>query len=572
MAIVSKKYLNKCRIAHGSPPPDNNITHGYRGGISDIINNGVAERKVHNFEGNPRPGLVQVKKEEIQNVISLSSLGNPDHTQPFGASQGRKRVANDGLSKSRAQSGNTFPDASGMVDQLGSSPHADSLLHRPKVENRLGSALEKYQTEVSMHPPQNESELSVLNFQQQCQVESSRSTSLKRKGVPIVALDLEEVQRVKRPKTESKHLEVKTTDLSNLLDDLSEDLDVDGLEDGHNDCDEKYVWDTLWGDSPMRTERGNTEGLPGPCEIQMEDTNVDPVGNADCVAREMQARNTNSTPMDHKKCKAIYLNMDNNDGNMALCDWHIDNSHCKEVAKLEIQDDSNLMHTNMDAEETKEEICVVSSITASGRFMHAKPPMASPRADVSLLGNLATPPPGSRVNLEAMNSRAGSSLPIKYPCDQVQRSRTTYGSGQISCGTSQCAKPSSTDIPPHENPPGCTPGSGFVLHGKNNPNVVGPQLNAQIPNEQAYLSRNASGHGVSYSSEPGPSNVNNCRPHSRIPNQSVRRLTWNNKTKKTSKLKQLRREHLKEQLCKRHSVEELKRRESVGKSSLSKLH
>lgn len=580
MAIVRKQYLNKCRIAHGSPPPGNNIAHVHRGGFSDNINDGVAERKEHNFEGNHRPGLVQVKEEEIRNVISLSRLGNPDPTQPFGASQGRKRDANDGVSKSRAQSENTYPDASGMVDQLGSSSHADSLLHRPKVENRLGFALEKYKTEVSMHPPQNESEFSMLNFQQQCQVDLSRSTSLKRKGVPIVALDLEEVQRVKRPKTKSKNLEVKTTDLSNLLDDLSKDLDVDGLEDGHNDRDEKYAWDTLWGDSSMTTERGSIEGLPRPCEIQMEDTNVDPVGNANCVAREIQVENTNSTPMDHKICAVICLNMDNDDGNMALCDWHIGNSQrsrrSKEVEKLEIENDSNLMHTNMDAEETKEEICVVSSITASGRFMHAKPPMASPLANVSLLGNLATSPPRSRVNLEGMNGRAGSSLPVKYPCDQVQLSRTTYGHGiygsdPIACETSQCAKPSSTDIPPHENPPGCIHGSGFVLHGENGLNVVGPQLNVQTPNEQVYLSRDAFGDGVSYSSEPGPSNVDNCRPHSRIPNQSVRRLTWNNKTKKTSKLKQWRREHFKEQLWKRHSVEELKRRESVGKYSLARL-
>jgi hypothetical protein len=576
MAIMSKQYLNKCRIAHGSHLPNNNIAHVHRGGFSNNINNGVAERKEHYFKGNPRRGLVQVKEEKIRNVILLSSSGNPDPTQPFGASQGRKRDANDGVSKSRVQFGNTYLDASGMVDQLGSSPHAESLLHRPKLENRLDFALEKYKTEVSKHPPQNESEFSVLNFQQQCQVESSRSTSLKRKGVPIVALDLEEVQRVKRPKTKSNNLEVKTTDLSNLLDDLSKDLDVDGLEDGHNDRDEKYAWDTLWGDSSTRAERGSIEGLPGLCEIQMEDTNVDPVGNANCVARKIQARNKNSTPMGHKKCAVICLSMDNNDGNMALCDWHIDNSHCKEVERLEIENDSNLMHTNMDAEETKEEICVVSSITASGRFMHAKPPMASPLANASLLGNLATPPPRSRVMLEGMNGRSGSSQPMKYHCDQVQQSRTTcghgtYASDPIASETSQCVKPSSTDIPSHENPPGCIHGSSFVLHGKNRLNVVGPQRNVQIPNEQVHLFRDAYGHGVPYSSEPGPSNVDNCRPHSRIPNQSVRHLTLNNKTKKTSKLKQWRREHFKEQLWKRHSVEELKRRESVGKSSLASL-
>ena len=576
MAIVSKQYLNKCRIAHGLPPPDNNIAHVHRGGFSDNINNGVAERKEHNFEANPRRGLVQVKEEKIRNVILLSSLGNPDPTRPFGASQGRKRDANDGVSKSRVESGNTYLDASVMADHLGSLSHAESLLYRPKVENCLDFALEKYKIEVSKHPPQNESEFSVLNFQQQCQVESSRSTSLKRKGVPIVALDLEEVQRVKKPKTKSKNLEVKTTDLSNLLNDLSKDLDVDGLEDGHNDRDEKYAWDTLWGDSSMRAERGSIEGLPGLCEIQMEDTNVDSMGNANCVARKIQARNKNSTPMGHKKCAVICLSMNNNDGNMALCDWHIDNSHCKEVERLEIENDSNLMHTNMDAAETKEEICVVSSITASGRFMHAKPPTASPLANVPLLGNLATPPPGSRVILEGMNGRSGSSLPIKYPCDQVQLSKTTCGHGMyasdpIASEASQCAKPSSTDIPPHENPPGCIHGSSFVLHGKNGLDVEGPQLNVRTPNEQVHLFGDAFGHGVSYPSEPGPSNVNNCRPHSRIPNQSVRRLTWNNKTKKTSKLKQWRREHFKEQLWKRHSVEELKRRESVGQSSLAKL-
>lgn len=577
MAVVSKLYLAKCRIAHGSPPPYKNIAHVHRGFFNNI-KNGAIGRKEHNFESNLRPSLVQMKKGKNWNVITLSRLGNLELAQPSSASQGRKKDANNGISKSRVQSGNTLPNALKMVDRLGSVPHANTLLHRPKVENHLDLQLEKCKIEVSMHSHHNEYNFLRLNFEQQCQVESSRSISLKRKGVSTMALDLEEVQRVKIPKTKSENFEVKTTDLSNLLDDLSEDFDVNGLENGHNDLNEKYEWDTLWEDSSMRVEKGFIKGLPGLSEIQLEDTNVGHVGNANCATLEIQRGNTNSTPVDHQKHEVICSYTDNNDDDMAICDRHINDSHCKELlAKVEIEIDNNPIHTNMDAKETEEEKIAVSSITAFGRFMHAKPHVASSLAHVSLDGNLATPPSWSNVNLEGMNGKANSPLLVKSLCDQVQLSRTTYGHGVSNfglqtSGISQHAKPSSTNIPSLGNPPKCILGSSFVLHVKNGLNVADPPLHVQIPNvKQANLSKDAFGHKVSYFNKHEPNIANNCRSRSKTQNQSARSLTWSNKTKKTSKLKQWRKEHFKEQLWRRHSTEELKRRESVCKSLLEKL-